>query len=109
VYPDGRVPQLAPLYDPVCVAAFFDGVPEQQYAVNRAIDRTLCAFGWGDMEGLLKSAGLLRVPRHLTLLRETVALARREWPHLLQQGAPASMRSVVEQRLAGGVALAQWS
>lgn len=109
VYPDGRVPQLAPLYDPVCVAAFFNGVPEQQYAVNRAIDRTLCAFGWGDMEGLLKSAGLLRVPRHLALLRETVALARREWPHLLQQGAPASMRSVVEQRLAGGVALAQWS
>lgn len=106
IYPDGRVPQLAPLYDPVCVAAFFEGVPESQYAVNRAIDQTLRAFGWADMEALLKSAGLLRVPRHLALLRDTVATARQEWPRLLQD-APASMRAVVAQRLAGGVALAQ--
>ena len=106
IYPDGRVPQLAPLYDPVCVAAFFEGVPENQYAVNRAIDQTLRAFGWADMEALLKSAGLLRVPRHLALLRDTVATARQDWPRLLQD-APASLRTVVAQRLAGGVALAQ--
>jgi len=106
IYPDGRVPQLAPLYDPVCVAAFFEGVPENQYAVNRAIDQTLRAFGWADMEALLKSAGLLRVPRHLALLRDTVATARQDWPRLLQD-APPSMRTVVAQRLAGGVALAQ--
>ena len=106
IYPDGRVPQLAPLYDPVCVAAFFEGVPENQYAVNRAIDQTLRAFGWADMEALLKSAGLLRVPRHLALLRDTVATARQDWPRLLQD-APPSLRTVVAQRLAGGVALAQ--
>ena len=104
VYPGGRVPQLAPLYDPVCVAAFFDGVPETQYAVNRAIDRTLRAFGWSDMEALIKSAGLLRVPRHLALLRETVRQAQAQWPALLET-APPSMRATVQERLAGGVAL----
>lgn len=106
VYPDGRTPQLAPLYDPVCVAAFFAGVPESHYAVNRAIDRTLQAFTWSDMEGLLKSAGLLRVPRHLALLRDVVQRAQAEWPALLQT-APAAMREVVGQRLAGGVVLAR--
>mgnify|MGYP006148404755 CR=1 FL=1 len=106
VYPDGRVPQLAPVYDPVCVAAFFEGVPDQQYAVNRAIDNTLRALTWDDMEGLMKSAGLLRVPRHLALLRDTVARAKTEWPSLLES-APASVRNVVAQRLAGDVALAR--
>eukprot|EP01035_Chromulina_nebulosa_P038774 gene38774-52368_t len=77
VYPDGRVPQLAPVYDPVCVAAFFEGVPDQQYAVNRAIDKTLRALTWDDMEGLMKSAGLLRVPRHLALLRRLARAAAR--------------------------------
>ena len=105
VYPDGHAPQLAPLYDPVCVAAFFEGTPENQYAVNRAIDRTLRAFSWDDMEALIKSAGLLRAPRHLALLREQVQLAKREWPkHLLQ--APPAMQRAVHERLAGGVALA---
>ena len=106
-YPDGRVPQLAPLYDPVCVAAFFDGVPETQYAVNRAIDRTLRGFGWTELEGLMKSAGLLRVPRHLALLREQVAQAQALWPALLDATAPAAMRDAVTERLAGGVALAR--
>ncbi|RZJ58458.1 MAG: type II toxin-antitoxin system HipA family toxin [Acidovorax sp.] len=105
IYPDARVPQLAPLYDPVCVAAFFDGVPDSQYAVNRAIDRTLRSFGWSDMEGLMKSAGLLRVPRHLALLRDVVQQAKAQWPALLHT-APPSMRAVVQERLAGGVALA---
>ena len=106
VYPDGRTPQLAPLYDPVCVAAFFDGVPESQYAVNRAIDRTLAAFSWDHMEGLIRSAGLLRAPRHLALLREVVRLGKQEWPRLITD-APHSMRSTVAKRLAGGVALAR--
>ena len=104
IYPDGRVPQLAPLYDPVCVAAFFDGVPDQQYAVNRAIDKTLRALTWDDMEGLMTSAGLLRVPRHLALLRDVVKRASSEWPNLLRD-APSSVRSTVTQRLAGGIAL----
>ena len=105
VYPDGRVPQLAPVYDPVCVAAFFEGVPDQQYAVNRAIDNTLRALTWDDLEGLMKSDGLLRVPRHLAVLREVVKQARSQWAALLQ-GAPGPVRSVVTERLAGGVALA---
>jgi serine/threonine-protein kinase HipA len=100
------VPQLAPVYDPVCVAAFFDGVPEPQYAVNRAIDKTLRALTWGDMEALMKSAGLLRVPRHLSLLRDTVARAKDVWPGLLE-GAPEAVRNAVAQRLAGGIALAR--
>ena len=104
VYPDGRVPQLAPVYDPVCVAAFFEGVPPSQYGMNRAIDNTLRELTWADMEGLMKSAGLLRVPRHLALLRDVVKQARSQWPALLQ-GAPGPVRSVVTERLAGGVAL----
>lgn len=106
VYPDGRTPQLAPLYDPVCVAAFFDGVPESQYAINRAIDRTLRAFTWEDLEALLKSAGLLRVPRHMALLRDVAAQAQARWPALLD-AAPASVARAVRERLAGGVALAR--
>lgn len=105
LYPDGRTPQLAPLYDPVCVAAFFDGAPERQYAVNRAIDRTLRAFTWEDLQALLRSAGLLRIPRHLALLRDLVARAQALWPALLQT-APPSMAHAVRERLAGGVALA---
>ncbi|MBO9678217.1 MAG: type II toxin-antitoxin system HipA family toxin [Acidovorax sp.] len=105
LYPDGRTPQLAPLYDPVCVAAFFDGAPERQYAVNRAIDRTLRAFTWEDLQALLRSAGLLRVPRHLALLRDLVARAQALWPALLQT-APPGMARAVRERLAGGVALA---
>ncbi|MFT3815141.1 MAG: HipA domain-containing protein [Acidovorax sp.] len=106
-YPDdGRTPQLAPLYDPVCVAAFFDGVPETQYAINRAIDRTLRAFTWDDLRALLQSAGLLRVPRHIALLRDLVAQAQARWPALLAD-APASMARAVRERLAGGVTLAQ--
>lgn len=106
VYPDGRLPQLAPLYDPVCVAAFFEGLPESHYGMNRAIDRTLRALTWDDMAALIKSAGLLRAPRHLALLRDTVRQARAAWPALLED-APASMQRAVAARLAGGVAVAQ--
>ena len=106
IYPDGRVPQMAPLYDPVCVAAFFDGVPDQQYAVNRAIDKTLRALTWDDMEGLMKSAGLLRVPRHMVLLRDVVKQAQADWPALLRD-APPAVQATVQQRLAGATMLGQ--
>lgn len=107
VYPDGRTPRLAPLYDPVCVAAFFDGTPPWQYAVNRAIDTTLRAFGWAELEALLQSAGLMRVPRYLAWAREAAAQAQQQWPALLEQHAPPSMHAVVLARLQGGVALAR--
>lgn len=107
VYPDGRTPRLAPLYDPVCVCAFFEGAPPWQYAVNRAIDATLTAFTWADMESLLKAAGLMRVPRYLAWAREAAGVAQSLWPALLEQGAPPAMRQVVLARLNGGVGLAQ--
>ncbi|MBF5005824.1 type II toxin-antitoxin system HipA family toxin [Diaphorobacter caeni] len=105
IYPDGLQPRLAPVYDCVCVTAFFNGSSVQQYAVNKAIDSTMRALRWGDMETLIKSAGLLRAPRHISLLKEVVAQAKAQWPTLLRD-APSAMRETVLARLAGDVALA---
>jgi len=106
-YPDGVAPVLAPLYDPVCVAAFFEDVPAGDYGVNRAIDTRLRAFDWPALDALLRSAGLLRPARLMAIARDTVRQAQAEWPALLaQDGTPASVRRCVKARLAGGVALA---
>lgn len=105
-YPDGVKPVLAPVYDPVCVTAFFDSASPADYAVNRAIDAKLQAFSWADMATLLKLAQVPRVSRLLQLARATVKNAQREWPHVLDI-APDSMRAVIEERLKGGVALAR--
>ncbi|MET3493733.1 serine/threonine-protein kinase HipA [Variovorax boronicumulans] len=106
-YPDGVAPVLAPLYDPVCVAAFFEDVPAGDYGVNRAIDAKLRAFDWPALDALLRSAGLLRPARLMAIARDTVRQAQAEWPALLaQDGTPASVRRCVQARLAGGVALA---
>jgi len=104
IYPDAHTPQLAPVYDPVCVAAFFHDVPASHYGVNRAIDKTLRAFDWSALEALLKGAGLLRVGRMITIARETVAEAQAAWPKLLDD-APGAVRATVLERLSGGVAL----
>jgi serine/threonine-protein kinase HipA len=103
-YPDGAAPRLAPLYDPVCVAAFFEGVPPTDYAVNRAIDATLSAFDWPALDELLRAAGLLRPARLIAIAKETVRQAQADWPALLRDAPPSVARSV-ESRLAGGVAL----
>ena len=106
-YPDGVAPVLAPLYDPVCVAAFFEQVPDGDYAVNRAIDARLRGFGWPALEALLREAGLLRPARLLAIARDTVRQARAEWPALLADEAiPPAVRRCVQARLDGGVALA---
>ncbi len=106
-YPDGVAPVLAPLYDPVCVAAFFEDVPAANYAVNRAIDAKLRAVDWPALDALLRSAGLLRPARLMAIARDTVRQAQAEWPALLAlDGTPASVRRCVQARLAGGVALA---
>lgn len=105
IYPDGRQPRLAPVYDCVCVAAFFEGTSAQQYAVNKAIDHTMVRLGWDDLQALIQSAGLLRASRHIALLKELVTRARAEWPALLRD-APPAMRSTVLARLADGVAIA---
>ncbi|WP_326542507.1 type II toxin-antitoxin system HipA family toxin [Pseudorhodoferax sp.] len=105
LYPDARQPVLAPLYDPVCVTALFADVAPADYAVNRAIDARLRAFGWDQLEALLKAARLLRVPNLLRIARQLVRQARAEWPALLRE-APPAVRDAVAERLAGGVALA---
>ncbi|AJP57524.1 regulator [Pandoraea vervacti] len=104
IYPDARTPQLAPVYDPVCVAAFFHDVPPSHYGVNRAIDKTLRAFDWTALEALIKGAGLLRSGRLMTIARETVKQAQADWPALLDD-APHAVRATVLERLNGGVAL----
>ena len=103
-YPNGIDPVLAPMYDPVCVTAFFNSVPPTDYAVNRAIDTQIKAFSWDDMATLLEMAQAPRVPRLLQVARATVKTAQREWPHLLDI-APDTMREVVRERLNGGVML----
>ena len=103
VYPDGRQPQLAPLYDPVCVSALFHGVPAKDYQVNRRIDEVLRRFGWAELEALLTRAGLPRVSNHLRIARNLVRQAQADWPALLSD-APDSVRTEVTARLRGGVA-----
>ena len=104
IYPDGRQPQLAPLYDPVCVAAFLQDAPPLQYAVNRAVDAQLSRLDWDDLRALMQSAGLLRIPRHLSLLRDLVKQAQALWPALLRD-APPNMSAVINSRLRAGVLL----
>ncbi len=106
VYPDGREPQLAPLYDPVCVTAFFKGIPAQDYAVNRAIDAKLQAFGWAALRDLVDAAQLPRPGALVRFCRSVVERAQAEWPAILAE-APDNVRQSVGARLAGGVALTQ--
>jgi len=103
-YPDGRAPVLSPLYDPVCVTAFFDDVPVTDYGINRAIDKTLRAYTFDDLDAMVRSAGLLRRARLLSIARETVRQAQADWPRILED-APEGVRRAVSERLAGGVAL----
>ena len=105
VYPDGITPQLAPLYDPVCVTAFFESVSPADYAINRAIDTTLRAFDFNQLEILLKAAGLQRVDRLLSVAKQTVKLAQTDWSVVLNN-APPSVNRAVTERLGGGITLA---
>ena len=104
IYPNGRQPRLAPVYDCVCVAAFFPGSAPQRYAVNKAIDESMRRLTWDDVEAVIKSAGLLRASRHVALLKDVVRRAQSQWPALLAE-APAGMREVIGERMRGGVVL----
>jgi serine/threonine-protein kinase HipA len=105
IYPDGITPKLAPLYDPVCVTALFESVPPTDYAINRAIDTTLRAFGFHQLESLFKKAGLLRASRLVSIAKQTVKLAQANWPRMLENAPPSVKRAVTERLL--GVALAR--
>ena len=106
IYPDGITPQLAPLYDPVCVTALFESVPPTDYGVNRAIDATVRTFDAHQLEALLKIAGLQRVSRLVSIAKQTVKRAQADWPKVLKNAPPSVQRAVTE-RINGGVALAQ--
>ena len=102
---DGVRPELAPLYDPVCITAFFEGVSEQDYGINRAIDKTVRAFTWDDLDAPLEQAKVTRRGRILQVAKSVAATAKADWQALLV-AAPESMRRAIAERLAGGVALA---
>lgn len=104
-YPDAIHPELSPLYDPVCVTAFFADAPERDYALNRAIDKTVRAFTWSDLDALLASAKVPRRFRVMQLAKQVAANAKAHWPELLKD-APDNVRRAITERLAGGVALA---
>ena len=106
IYPDGITPQLAPLYDPVCVTALFESVPPTDYAINRAIDAKLRAFDVHQLEALLKAAGLQRVSRLVSIAKQVVRQAQADWP-LVLKNAPPNVKRAVTERLDGAVALAQ--
>ncbi|MCC2597664.1 HipA domain-containing protein [Pusillimonas sp. MFBS29] len=104
IYPDGRTPQLAPVYDPVCVTALFDSVAQTDYGINRAIDRWVRQFSWNDLESLLAATQVMRPGRYLSLARQVVRRAQAVWPALLKDGPPSVQRAV-QERLDGGLAL----
>jgi serine/threonine-protein kinase HipA len=104
IYPDGRTPCLSPLYDPVCVAAFFPGSDANTYGHNKAVDRRLRAFSWDDLQQLLTIAGIRSHARVLAHARRTVSQAKKAWPQVLET-APPAVRETVLARIAGGVAL----
>jgi serine/threonine-protein kinase HipA len=104
VYPGGREPHLAPLYDPVCVSAFFAGLSPETYAINREIDRRLRAFSWDDLAALIGSARLLRPSAVMKQCRDLVREAQARWPAILKE-APGNVRTSVTERLNGAVAL----
>jgi serine/threonine-protein kinase HipA len=105
-YPDCRQPELAPLYDPVCVTAFFADVPVADYGINRSIDAQVRNFTWSDLDDLLLRADVPRRSRLIQMAKKLVGQAQADWPALLK-AAPENMRSAVTERLEGGVALAQ--
>lgn len=105
LYPDGRAPRLSPLYDPACVTAWFAEMGEQEYALNRKVDRTLSALDWAGLRALIDKAGVPRAPRLVAIAKQTVRRALEAWPAILE-GAPANLRRSVTARLDGGVALA---
>jgi HipA-like protein len=101
---DGRTPALSPLYDPVCVAAWFDELKPQKYALNRKVDRMMCALTFDDLRDLFVAAGIASASRLLSLAKATVKEAKSKWPAILRD-APDNLRASVERRLAGSVRL----
>jgi serine/threonine-protein kinase HipA len=105
LYEDGVTPALSPLYDPVCVAAWFDELAPHEYALNRSVDRMLASLDLAGLRDLLVTAGLSRAGRLTQIARDTVEEAKARWPEVLAD-APDNVRTSIEKRLAGAVKLA---
>jgi serine/threonine-protein kinase HipA len=98
IYPDGRNAVLAPAYDLVCVAAYFDPQRPNDLAQNRAMDRSLRGWSEDQAEQMAKAAGLLNFNRYRKIVRETRAQAAAQWPALLTP-APERVRETILARL----------
>jgi serine/threonine-protein kinase HipA len=106
VYANGTTPALSPLYDPVCVTAWFDELAPHEYALNRNVDRALSELDWAGLRTLIDAAEVPRASRLVQVAKETVKHAKAKWPAILRD-APANLRKSIEARLAGGVVLAR--
>ena len=106
IYPDGRHFTLAPAYDPVCVASFFTQVPDNYYALNKAIDVQLSALTWDDVALLLTQAKVLRKSHLMRVAKNVVKQAKTTWPAILET-APIAIKTCIAARLNGGVAIAR--
>jgi len=105
IYRDGRSPNLAPIYDPVCITAYFEDAEANYYTLNRSIDAEMQKLTFDDIEGLLTRAGINRAGTYVRKAREVVQHAQAVWPALLKD-VPGNMAKSIRERLDGKVALA---
>ncbi|QET06271.1 type II toxin-antitoxin system HipA family toxin [Cupriavidus pauculus] len=97
IYHNGRLPELSPAYDIVCVAALPNFT---SYGQNVAIDARQRQETLADYERIAEQAG---VPKRIATaaVKEAVALAHAHWPALLNTlDAPQPIRDVITERLA---------
>lgn len=99
IYRDGINAQLAPAYDLVCVAAYFDEAGVNFLGHNRAMDTSLRKWDEDQAEILAKRAGLTTFNRARKVVRDTRKMAAALWPALLKE-SPPRMRDTVTSRLA---------
>lgn len=97
VYRNGRLPELSPAYDIVCVTAL-PGFAS--YGQNVAIDRLQRQETLSTYESIAKDAG---IPTRIATaaVKDAISCAKSLWPTLLDNlEAPASIKAVIEARLA---------
>ncbi|CAG9167670.1 type II toxin-antitoxin system HipA family toxin [Cupriavidus pampae] len=97
IYHNGRLPELSPAYDIVCVAALPNFT---SYGQNVAIDERQRKETLDVYEAIAERAG---VPKRIATaaVKEAVALAHGHWPGLLETlDAPQAIRDVITDRLA---------
>ena len=98
LYEDGVHPRLAPAYDMVCVAAYFDPADPRALSQNRKMDESLRAWNEDAAAALAKAAGLLAFNRFRRIVRDTRERARALWPAMLAD-APERVAHTITQRL----------